>query len=116
MLITKGSSVRVKVFSPALMHIFNVLFNINEENVTSFPKDLVITSINDSTSHSAKSKHYEDKAIDLRSKNFNSLQSKLFFQQLVQARLGKKFTVLLENKGKTNEHFHIQVKKGEDYP
>lgn len=110
MIITKPE-VRFKKFSPAIMAILNAIYAINEVKAQDFPVDFVITSANDSTSHSAKSKHYEDKALDIRSKNFNTKTSKLFFMARVQELLGPSFTIILENADKVNEHFHIQVKK-----
>lgn len=114
MIITKDNTVHFKRFTPAMMSILNALYTINEQKIRDFPADFVITSANDSTSHSAKSKHYEDKAIDLRSKNFPTLASKYFFITKLQILLGPSFTILLENKDKVNEHFHIQVKKNEE--
>lgn len=116
MIITKDNTVRFKKFSPALMTILNALYTINEQKIKDLPVDFVITSANDSTSHSAKSKHYEDKALDIRSKNFSTKSSKMFFISRLQEFLGPSFTIILENDGKVNEHFHIQVKKGEDFP
>ena len=85
------------------------------------PKVLVITSINDGR-HSKNSRHYTDEAIDLRSKNFPSKNSKFTFRRFLEEELNSlsgykepKFRVLLEYLGKPNEHFHIQVKKGETF-
>jgi len=116
MLITKDNTIRFKEFSPAMMTMLNVLYSLNLQKIPDFPDDFVITSANDSTSHSAKSKHYENKALDIRSKNFKDNLSKVLFIDRIQNMLGNKFIIFLENPGKTQEHFHIQVKKGEDYP
>jgi hypothetical protein len=117
MIITKDITVHFKKFSPAIMAILNALYALNEMKATDFPEDFIITSANDSTSHSAKSKHYQDMALDIRSKNFKSADAKKFFIDRLLLMLPKgKFTILLENAGLANEHFHIQVKKGVDYP
>jgi hypothetical protein len=116
MVITKNSTVHFKRFTPAMMSMLNVLYALNQQQIPDFPEDFVITSANDSTSHSVKSKHYEDKAIDVRSKNFKTRTAKFLFINRVQHILGPKFTALLENHGTANEHFHIQVKRGENFP
>lgn len=110
----KDKSVSIKVLSPALMHIFNTLYNLNAQYIPQYPKDWIITSINDGK-HSVNSRHYKDEAIDLRSKNFSNTSFKLQFRDRLALALGMKFTVLLENLNEPNEHFHIQVKKGEGY-
>lgn len=115
MVTTKDKSVQLIVLSPALMHIFNTLVGMNMEQIPIYPKDWVITSINDGE-HMEGSRHYTNEALDLRSKNFKDQSTKEAFEAVLQLRLGKKFTVLLENIGKSNEHFHIQVKKGMTFP
>ena len=115
MLRVKNKDVHVAVFSPAIMHILNTLYGLNQEQIPDYPKDFVITSVNDSK-HMVGSKHYTDEAIDLRSKNFNDMASKYSFKELLELRLGKKFRVLFEYPGKINEHFHIQVKRGAKFP
>lgn len=111
-MITYKPNVRVKVLSPALLHIQTKLFNLNLLKIPNYPEDWVITSINDGM-HMNNSRHYNNEALDLRSKNFQSLEMKLEFQERLKFELGStKFTVLLENIGKEEEHFHIQVKKG----
>lgn len=116
MIRTKDNSVHLAVLTPALFRIFECLFIINNRKIEIYPEDFVITSINDSTSHSAKSKHYQNLAIDMRSKNFKGKESKYAFRDQITSMLGPKFFVLLENEGRENEHFHIQVAKGKEYP
>lgn len=111
MILIKDDSVKLRRLSPALMHIFNTLMGMNMEETPIYPKDWVITSINDGK-HMKGSKHYIDEAVDLRSKNFKSLEAKKSFVNILQLRLGQQFTVLFENVDRINEHFHIQVKKG----
>lgn len=108
-------SVRIKVLTPALRHIIIVLDNLNAQAIPNYPVNWTITSINDSK-HMAGSKHYINQAVDLRSKNFGSKVLKLEFVERLSFALGPQFTVLYENAGTPNEHFHIQVKKGTTYP
>jgi hypothetical protein len=69
--------------------------------------NLTITSGSDGT-HMKGSRHYTHQAIDLRSKNLTEAQkSKL--GSLLRAKLGPRYLVLLEAKGKPNEHFHIEL-------
>ena len=78
----------------------------------------MITSANDST-HLPTSKHYLDEAIDLRSNNFQAESKAMFRTELEKfLNLGSPcpFTVLLEDIGTSNEHFHVQVKKGNRCP
>lgn len=110
--------VTFKRFTPALIHILNVLLQITQEGrelVPGMPEDLVITSANDST-HQSNSRHYKDEALDIRSKSFPHRASKDLFRMNLQTRLGPKFTVLFEYEGQAQEHFHAQVKRGGTYP
>lgn len=109
------SNVRLKVFTPALRRILFELDNLNSQKIPNYPVDWTITSINDST-HMKGSKHYANLALDLRSKNFGSEELKREFKDRLEFALGPKFTVLYENTGTPNEHFHIQVKKDEVFP
>lgn len=69
--------------------------------------NVTITSGNDSK-HMTNSLHYTDNALDVRSKDFPSLESKLKFKDDVLTRLGKDYQGLLESIGKPNEHFHFE--------
>lgn len=108
-------SVRFNTYSPALRYILEVLDELNRQQIPDYPKDWVVTSVNDSK-HKTDSKHYKDMALDLRSHNFKSLFIKQQFANRLEMALGPKFSVLLESINASNEHFHIQVKKGEIYP
>jgi hypothetical protein len=106
-------NVRIKRWTPAIATILD-----NAEvlmNRYSWIPELVITSCNDSN-HAVNSRHYKDEALDIRSKNFNTIEDKVMFKNALQEELGGKFTVLLESLGTDNEHFHVQVKKDETYP
>lgn len=104
-------NVRFKRLTPELKRIIDVIYNINSMSIPDYPSELMITSVNDST-HMENSKHYIDKALDLRSHNFKDSIIKHQFVGRLQFELGDKFTVLLEDEGTDNEHFHIQVRKG----
>ncbi len=108
-------TVRIKVWTPALSTIFEVLAEIDEVRYNWCPADLTITSINDS-SHMNGSRHYTNEAVDVRSKSFKMPDDKEYFRVLAGKKLGDKFTVLFENVGLEHEHFHIQVRKGTNYP
>jgi hypothetical protein len=108
------SNVRLKRYTPSIRLILEILDNINREKIPNYPEDWTITSINDST-HMKNSKHYLDEAIDMRSKNFENETRKHEFKDRIQFALGPRFTVLYENAGTDNQHFHIQVKKGQAF-
>lgn len=117
------SEVRIRIFSPAIHWILNQLYIMTEEHLTGLPEEIVITSINDSKHPSrpptyTPSKHYSDKAIDIRSKNFESEARKEQFRKLLELRLNEhpldpgKFRAIYEFPKLANQHFHVQVKKG----
>jgi len=112
----KSGSVNIKVFTPALSLILYRLEFFHRNRLTEQPEDIVITSVNDSV-HGENSKHYIDQAIDIRSKNFPSSAAKAEFRKEFERVLGPdEFTVIIENLGTENEHFHVQVKKGRTFP
>jgi hypothetical protein len=111
MIQTKSRSVVFTELTPALAHILYALEQFHRTGKVEQPEVLVITSINDST-HMDGSRHYTNEAIDIRSKNFHSRESKRIFRIELEKFLGPYFRVLLENEGSENEHFHIQVKRG----
>ena len=49
-------------------------------------------------------------------RNFENENRKEEFRDRLEFAMGNKFTVLYENPGGENQHFHIQVKKGMVYP
>lgn len=105
------STVRIQVYSPELRHILETLDNLNREQIFNYPADWTVTSINDSI-HSKNSKHYKNQALDLRSHNFNDIATKMQFVELLKLKLENKYTVLFEGGETSNEHFHIQLRKG----
>jgi hypothetical protein len=68
---------------------------------------VVITSGNDGK-HMKGSKHYTYAALDFRTKNFPTLESKRAFLWKLQAELGPDYDVLLEGLGTDNEHIHAE--------
>ncbi len=111
MIRTKSASVRFKTLTPAMAWMLYRLEQFHRVMMR-FPPELVITSMNDGK-HMEGSRHYTDEAIDIRTHNFESREQKIEFCMRFGDMLGPKFTVLLENFGKPNEHIHVQVKRGQ---
>lgn len=111
MIVVKSRGVYFDVLTPGLVMMFAAIVSIHKNKIIKQPIDLVITALKNGV-HSTNSRHYTNEAIDLRSKNFPTDESKLLFCEKLQSFLGPEFTVLMEDAGKPNEHFHIQVKKG----
>lgn len=109
MLICKAN-VRFKRITPAMMILLNALYRMDQLKLDGQPDDIVITSANDSK-HMAKSRHYTDEALDVRSKTFADEAAKARFVTQLRAQLGTDFTVLYEGKGTPNQHFHVQVRR-----
>ena len=103
-------TVRFKGFTFPLLTILDTLVWLDAHKVTGQPEDLVITSANDSQ-HKAGSKHYENLAVDVRSRSFADANAKSLFVAALRRELGIAFTVLYEYDGTPNQHFHIQVAK-----
>jgi len=66
--------------------------------------ELVLTSVIEGH-HMYKSKHYDGSAIDARSKNLADAPKAVLE---LKTRLGVDYDVILEDKGKPNEHIHMQ--------
>lgn len=98
-------------FSPAVMHMLTNLIIWSNNN----KQDLVITAGFDGK-HSVGSRHYTHEALDVRSKNFPSMEEKFRFVREFSSVLGPKFFVFLEAPNTPNEHFHMQVKRGGSFP
>lgn len=71
------------------------------------PEEVVVTSAMDST-HGADSLHYALRAIDLRTKNFPSLEAKQAFAAALRTELGSGYQVIFESQGLPNEHIHLE--------
>jgi hypothetical protein len=110
MLSTKPT-VRFRVITPALLRMQSALL-LAARILPDLPSEgLVITSGTDGQ-HSANSRHYVGEALDVRSKTFASIGARAAFMGSLQQLLGPQFSVLLEDEGTENSHFHIQVRKG----
>jgi len=112
MIITKSEEVYFSQLTPAMAYMLYKLEQFHRRNVG---PDLVITAMANGT-HMTGSKHYTNEAMDIRSHNFLDTDSKLDFARDFGSFLGPKFTVILESIGQSNEHFHVQVKRGGTYP
>lgn len=76
------------------------------------PAELVITSACDGTHSGPEDPHHKGHALDIRSHSFPSSESKAAFVKALQWQLGPSYYVFLESPDQTNEHFHLQLKKG----
>jgi hypothetical protein len=108
--VTCKPTVRFKGFTFPLLTILDTLVWLDAHKVKGQPEDLVITSANDSR-HKVGSKHYENLAVDVRSKSFADATARELFICALAKELGASFTVLYEGDGTPNAHFHVQVKK-----
>ena len=71
-------------------------------------RDTVITSLNDGA-HKKGSKHYSDRAVDLRTKHLPGEAEKVSFALEMKKLLDPLgFDVILEYLGGTNEHLHLE--------
>jgi len=118
--------VRFDTISPAGFHILSVL-----DQLASMPgaANLVITSGTDGEHSGLADPHKLGSAYDIRSQSFPGPDSKVVFIKQVIGLLGNappieesggwaggKFWGWLEDADTTNEHFHVQLRKGETYP
>ena len=78
--------------------------------------DLTITSACDGTHSGPDDPHHRGEAYDLRSHDMD-VRTKAAILNALQALLpADLFFVFLESEGLSAEHFHLQVKKGTQYP
>ena len=92
-----------KVLKPEIWSIFPIL----SEVFGLVGKECIITSANDGDMHKPNSKHYQDLALDLRSKHLlDKFQKQMILEQL-KIKLGDKYLILFENEGKESEHYHV---------
>jgi hypothetical protein len=102
-----------KGFTWGLVRILDVLIHIARAFPEWFPGgQLDITSANDST-HSAipLSRHFTNEAVDIRSHDLAEDVKDRFLLTLSQM-LGSGFFAQIEDRGKPNEHIHVQVMRG----
>ncbi len=92
-----------KRFKPEIYGLFSLLDRLwAEYNVV-----CVITAANDGK-HKVGSLHYQDDALDVRSKNLPTEQAKHDLHARLMHELGGDYDVLLESPGQPQEHFHIE--------
>ncbi len=77
--------------------------------------DLCITSAGDGMHSGPNDPHHRGEAYDVRSHDFTPQQKDTILSCL-RKYLGPKFYAFLEAENTDNEHFHIQVCKGQTYP
>lgn len=75
--------------------------------------DLTITSACDGVHSGPEDPHHKGEAYDVRS---HDLPDKNLALGYIQEFLGERFYAFLEDATETNEHLHVQVKKGTVYP
>ena len=89
---------------PLIWHILPIVMDTFKKK----GYDTIITSANDST-HMPTSLHYKGRALDFRIKHVKLIKDRqTIFQELRTAL--KKYDVLWEGKGTSNEHLHIEEK------
>ena len=95
------NSVRLLGAKPELiigLMVCDSIYRMNTEN-------LIVTSNTDGK-HSKNSRHYLGVAADLRTNNIDNEKTDIIYSQIKQ--MLPEFYVLLESKGTSNEHIHIQ--------
>jgi hypothetical protein len=112
------SVVRVKdgvLFSKIAPGGFRILSAI-ETTARKLNEDLWITSACDGEHSGPDDPHHRGEAYDVRTHDFTDGEKATLlnaFQSLLPA---DNFYCFLESAGTPNEHFHLQVKKGAEYP
>lgn len=111
MLLFKNKGINTDEVKPAVWYALGVASEILDKEAD---VDAIVTSMNDGV-HKIGSRHYSGEAVDLRSKHIsNSVVKERVYNALFKALAKEGFDVLLEGKGSTNEHFHIEYDpKGE---
>lgn len=101
-------TVRLAVIDRDTLRMLNViLFAAIQEGV-----DVVtITSGSDGEHSGPGDPHHAGHAVDLRSHDFATRESKAAFVAALQALLGGRFYVFLEDPDLPNEHIHVQVSR-----
>ena len=98
-------SVRFKILRPYVYELFTRLNEIFRE----YALDCIITC--GTEAHKDDDPHTHGFAVDIRSKHIPDTETKHAILAKLRASCGQLYTVLLENEGDDNEHFHCQVKK-----
>jgi hypothetical protein len=95
------------VFKVFTVEILQLLLIVDEIWKSTTGRTPTVTSANDST-HMTGSKHYINMAIDLRSQDLSVQQKDIVFKALQDRLHPMGYDVILESRGKQNEHFHIE--------
>jgi hypothetical protein len=105
LMITCKDSVRFSILRYEIISIFEKLFSVFKQ----FGYPVIVTC--GTEAHGPDDPHTHGLALDLRSKHIQTDIAKEEIADTLRRTLGSIYTVLLENKGKDNEHFHIQIRK-----
>lgn len=127
-LIKCKAEVKLQGLTAGLAWMLFTLERVVRTDGQGLPAEVVITSLNDGK-HATNSRHYVNEAMDIRTLNFPSRDSKRVFREKLERALNShpsvssqdpRFRVLIENEGKTSgsavEHIHVQVAKGKTFP
>lgn len=98
-------SVRFAILRPYIYNHFQAFNQIFKR----FGVDCIITC--GTEAHSIDDPHTHGLAVDLRSKHLPTSEAKHEALEALRQELGPLYTVILENEGKDQEHFHVQVRK-----
>ncbi|MCC6989963.1 MAG: hypothetical protein IT181_13240 [Acidobacteria bacterium] len=98
-------------FSPALLHILAALDAVAAARLPGVPEALTITA-GSNGAHAVGSAHYRAEAVDVRTKDCTTSEAKHALADAVRQQLGGDFFVDLEHEGESNEHLHVQLRRG----
>ena len=110
-MLTTKPDVRFRIITPALVRMEGILL-LASGILPDLPAEGLVITVGSNGQHMKNSRHYSGEALDLRSKSFRNGAVRAAFMGSLQQLLGPQFSVLLEDAGTDNEHFHIQVRKG----
>ncbi len=97
--------VNLRTLNPTLLQILTVAGQIHS---WLFHQVLVVTSGNDGH-HGAGSAHYQNRAVDLRTRDKNEVQQQLFLAVLAYLAEGRGAGVFDERQSKAGPHFHVEL-------
>ena len=94
---------------------FRILSAIDQSAV-SLDFDLVITSACDGEHSGPNDPHHSGNAYDLRTHDFTEVQKNALLDSILHYLGYNYFFAFIEARGEANEHIHVQVKKGTQFP
>jgi hypothetical protein len=97
--------VNLRTLNPTLLQLLTVAGQIH---AWLFHQVLVVTSGNDGT-HASGSAHYQNRAVDLRTKDKTPVQQQLFLAVLTYLAEGRGAGVFDERQSKNGPHFHVEL-------